>query len=60
MLIILFSTSLTSLLKSWRIFVPPICPAKNVRFIIEYLNRFVFKTVSFCVVGEVRCERAMF
>lgn len=59
MFIILFSTSPTSLLKSWRIFVPPTRPAKNGRFITDCLNRFVFKTMSFCVVGEVHCEGAM-
>lgn len=48
MFIILFSILLTSLQKSWRVFVPPTCPAKNGYFITDYLKRFIFKTVFLC------------
>lgn len=43
-----FSILLTSLRKSWRIFVSPACPDKCGHFISDYLKRFVFKSVLLC------------
>lgn len=57
MFTILFSISVPSFLKSSRIFVPPIHPAKNSHFITNYQKRFAFETVSFCVTREVHHER---
>lgn len=59
MFIILLLVLLTSLLKSWRILVPPTCPAKNGHFITNYPKRFAFQAVSFCVTGEVQRDRGL-
>lgn len=45
---IFFSVLLTSLWKSWRVFLPLTCPDKKGHCIIDYLKRFVFKTVFLC------------
>lgn len=60
MIIILFSVLLTLLLKNWRTFVPLMGPAKNGNFTPDLLKRSVFGRVSFCVLGEVHCERDTF